>query len=516
MESIINNLKTDSAAGWDRIPTKFVKLAKSELIPVITHLGILSFQEGVFPPVLKRSVIHPIFKGGDRDNINNYRPISVLPVISKILEKLINNRLISFLNTYNLLSDSQYGFRPGLSTEDAILDLTKDITKHLDSKKKALCIFPDLKKAFDTVSVSTLISKLYKIGIRGSFLTLIRDYLHARTQRVKLDDKTISKDVSTSEYGVPQGSVLGPTLFLIYINDLTNLKLLNGRVFSYADDTALLFHDDNWNDVFKKAEIGLTKVIKWLKLHLLSLNTSKTNYIAFSIRDNTQPDEKLSITAHTCLSNNLTCNCSLIEKVKSTKYLGIIIDKNLSWYPQLELVANRARKLIWLLKFLRDISNKDLIIYIYKTLVQSILTYCLPIWGGTYKTKFIGIERAQRAILKVILRKRKSFSTYELYKQANVLTVRQLYILQCILRVHKNLPINTKTLEKRNRYAVIKFKTSNTVFASNQFCNSSISIYNKINRVLNLYGMTYKECKKTTTSWLKSLSYEDTEELLKT
>lgn len=119
-----------------------------------------------------------------------------------------------------------------------------------------MCIFLDLKKAFDTVSVSTLISKLYKIGIRGSFLTLISDYLHARTQRVKLDDKTISKDVSTSEYGVPQGSVLGPTLFLIYINDLTNLKLLNGRVFSYADDTALLFHDDNWNDVFKKAEIG--------------------------------------------------------------------------------------------------------------------------------------------------------------------------------------------------------------------------------------------------------------------
>lgn len=516
IDSIISNLKPESAAGWDKIPTSFLKMAKPVFVPLLTSLGNLIIEQGIFPRDLKRSIIHPIYKGGDRGDINNYRPISVLPVISKIMEKLINSRLLGFLNTFSILSKNQYGFRTGISTENAISDLTRNVTTHLDNKKKALCIFLDLKKAFDTVSIPTLLYKLNRIGIRDNFLALLTDYLQDRTQIVKLDKNTYSNVNISNNYGVPQGSVLGPTLFLIYINDLTNLKLVNGCVFSYADDTALLFHGDNWPEVFAMAETGLAKVMGWLNMNLLSLNMSKTNYITFSIRDSMQPVNNLTISAHTCKRSvdPSKCNCFKIERVNNTKYLGVILDKNLSWYPQLDMVANRARKLIWLFKHLREIADRKLIIYIYTSLVQSLLLYCIIIWGGTYKTTFINIERVQRLILKVMLRKKRLFSTNLLYKEANVLTIRKLYIQQCILNVHKNYSFNPQLLSKRKVNTVVRVKATKTAFAQKQFSAQSVFLYNKINRILNIFSLTHYTCKKKVTTWLKLQSYETIENLL--
>lgn len=487
------------------------------MVPIITRLCILCLQQGIFPRDLKRSIIHPIYKNGNRDDINNYRPISVLPVLSKVIEKVINIRLKKFFNTFNVISNSQYGFQEGISTEDAIMDLTKSISKHLDNKEKTLCIFLDLKKAFDTVSIPILIRKLETLGIRGTFLKLLTNYLQNRSQTVKLDN-IFSSNEETSNYGVPQGSVLGPTLFLAYINDLTNIKLANGKVFSYADDTAILFHGKSWSEVFKLAEAGLDQVIQWLNLNLLSLNTTKTNYIAFSIQDSTQPNPNLTITAHYCGSNDNsahTCNCPKLERLSSTKYLGVMLDRNLSWHSQINLVSNRARKLIWIFKYLRDITDKQLITYIYTTLVQSILLYCIPIWGGTYKTKFISIERAQRVILKVMLHKKKRYSTNKLYSDANVLTVRQLYILQCILKTHKSIIIDPNKLKKRKQHSVITKLVSKTVAVSKQYSFQSIKLYNRINKLLNIYTCSYYQCKTKVAIWLKSLNYQQTEDLLK-
>jgi hypothetical protein len=516
VNSIINSLKPDSAAGWDMIPTRFVIQAKPILVPLLVYLGNLILEQGIFPRNLKRSIIHPVYKSGDRGDINNYRPISVLPIFAKIIEKLINSRLISYLNRFDILSKNQYGFRTGISTEDAILDLTRNITSHLDSKKKALCIFLDLKKAFDTVSIPTLILKLNRIGIRGNFLALLSDYLQDRSQVVKLDNDTFSNVTKTNNYGVPQGSVLGPTLFLIYINDLTNLILTKGCVFSYADDTAILFHGDNWSEVFNTAESGLVKVMHWLKLNLLSLNMSKTNYITFSIRAGSQPETNLCITAHSCQNTDTSnaCNCQIIERVNHTKYLGVIVDRNLSWYQQLEAVANRARKLIWLFKHLRDIVDRDLIIYVYKSLVQSILLYCIVIWGGTYKTKFINIERAQRLILKVMLRKKRLYGTSLLYQETGVMTVRQLYIQQCILKKHKNNVFDPKLLRKRKVNIAIPVKATKTLFAQKQFSNQSAILYNKVNKIINIFSLPYLTCKKKVSLWLKLLSYETIEDMV--
>lgn len=334
------NLKSNSASGWDNIPTKFLKYTSMIVVPIITHLANQCFTKGIFPALLKEAIITPVHKGGDRDDISNYRPISVLTCLSKIIEKLINTRLLNYLAKFNILSDSQFGFRRNKSTEDAVSSLSSLIAEHLDRGEKCLTVFLDLKKAFDTVSTSILACKLEKIGIRGIALDLFKDYLTNRKQRVKVGQH-ISSDASVL-YGVPQGSVLGPTLFLIYINDLCNMKILNAKVFSYADDTAVAFYGCSWHDVKHHAETGISRVADWLKSNLLTLNTSKTNFICFSISKRNEPVDKNEIVIHTCKgAYGNTCNCPSIRKVTETKYLGVVLDKRLSWYPHLEQVTAR-------------------------------------------------------------------------------------------------------------------------------------------------------------------------------
>ncbi|CAG9121615.1 unnamed protein product [Plutella xylostella] len=218
----------------------------------------MCFKNGVFPDLFKKSLIHPIHKGGNRDVVGNYRPISVLPALSKILEKLMNSRLTNYLEKENLISNSQFGFRAGRSTEDAVSSLTEYIVDLLDNKRKCIGIFLDLAKAFDTVSIPILLSKMENIGIRGQSLEIFSDYLTNRTQRVKIGNLT-SSDLPVT-FGVPQGSVLGPSLFLIYINELCLHTPVNGRIFSFADDTALVYEGETWMEARNNAETGLQKV----------------------------------------------------------------------------------------------------------------------------------------------------------------------------------------------------------------------------------------------------------------
>lgn len=513
IEHILMNIDSNSAPGWDNIPTNFLKKSKEILVPVICHLANNCFAQGVFPGALKKSIITPVYKGGGRDDVNNYRPISVLTSISKILEKLINTRLVNYLNKYNILAKTQFGFRKSLSTEDAIATLTSLIVENLDNAQKCLAIFLDLKKAFDTVSAPILVQKLENIGIRGTPLALLQDYLNERTQRTKIGSY-MSHDVDVV-FGVPQGSVLGPTLFLIYINDLCNMDMDMGSVVSYADDTALVFSGNTWADVYKYSEVGLAKVSEWLNKNLLTLNTIKTNYISFSIRNSSQPDPEYRIKIHSCGTQcSRVCNCPTISKVDKIKYLGIMVDQNLSWNHHINLVSTRVRKLIWIFKNLRYVATKELLIKVYTALAQSVMVYCIPIWGGSSKTKLLELERAQRTLLKVIHFKKYRFPTTELYKISDVLTARKLYILNCIVKLHKANGFDPQILRKRRKDIVLPYQIVSTTFARQQYKRQSSYLYNKINKVLNIYPLNSYECKTSLSMWLKSLNYEDTERLL--
>lgn len=513
VDNILMGLDSSSAPGWDGISNKFLKLARVCVVPLISQLANLCFKTGIFPKALKRSIITPVYKNGARDDANNYRPISVLPSISKIIEKLIDNRLRNYLNKFKILSNSQFGFRKGLSTQDAITELTSLITDEVDKKNKCVTVFLDLKKAFDTISVPILVRRLESIGIRGTALSLFESYLQDRTQAVKID-KYCSNEQYIS-FGVPQGSVLGPTLFLIYINQLCEVGIAGGRIFSYADDTAVVCTGKTWDSVKRIAEVGLANIASWLNSNLLTLNVAKTNYICFAPYVNSQPALDFGIRIHTCgNSSNRNCNCSPITKVKETKYLGIIIDQRLSWHSHLELIMGRVRKLVWIFKTLRHVMVREMLAKIYIALVQSIIIYCIPVWGGATKTKFIDIERAQRSLLKVMYCKPYKFSTDALYKIDNLLSVRKLYILHMTQRCHKSLPFNQNKQNKRRNDIVAHSRGVRTAFAGRQYKSQSAFVYNQINKTLQIYPMKQYDCKKTLIQWLNTLTYEEVENLL--
>ena len=515
VHATVMGLKLESAPGWDNISVKFLKAAHEQIVPILSYLSNLCFEQGIFPDALKVAVITPVYKGGDRSDPSNYRPISVLPSISKILEKLLNSRLIKYLSKHNILSPSQFGFRQGKSTEDAILSLTSTIVDRVDKGSKCLAVFLDLKKAFDTVSVPVLLQRLEHIGIRGSPLEIFKSYLNKRKHTVKIGEFTSTEE--TISYGVGQGTVLGPTMFLIYINNLCNMNIVGGSIFSYADDTAIVFADKSWAKVKTSAETGLSRIADWLNRNLLTLNATKSNYICFTKYANTQPPPQFQIKIHLCANSPLPdCSCAIIDQLQSTKYLGIMIDQRLSWHMHTELIMKRVRQLIWTFKTLRHVASKNLLHRVYVSLAQSILTYCLSCWGGTTKIKFLELERAQRSLLKVMLFKPYRFPTQSLYLTADVLSVRKLYLLHLILRKHKSLPYdpNKSNTSSRRSYLVAPTIPVRSVFAKRQYARQSSHLYNLLNRELNIYPLKLRDCKLTVTDWLKTKTYDDIETLV--
>lgn len=512
IEAIILNLSNDCAVGWDSIPAKLLKMARHILVPHLTKLIELCFVQGVFPRVLKKSLITPVYKSGLKDDVENYRPISVLSTISKILEKVLNTRLISFLEHNKILSDSQFGFRQGRSTEDAVGQLVDHLSSCIDTKQKCVGIFLDLAKAFDTVSIPLLVDKLERIGIRGNALGIFSDFLQDRTQTVKICGH-VSSDARVV-YGVPQGSILGPSLFLVYINDLCQQTLTKGKIFTYADDTALVFHGETWDEVKQNAEIGLYRVSQWLRANLLTLNVTKSTLVQFSF-SKVKP-QQIDVKYHECNSpsGNVPCSCVIMGKSRTVKYLGVILDDKLNWKQHIELTTTRIRKLIWIFKKLRNVADLELLRMVYYALAQSVIGYCIGIWGGAFKSHMITLERAQRSVLKVMTFRPFRFPTTTLYNMCKVLTVRQMYIYQLVIKQHIITPCNKVILRKRTLRNICPVIVCQTTSARRQRIHLSNYLYNKTNRELRINPLSLQEVKTKVKSWLLTLDYTQTESLL--
>lgn len=476
--SAINSLNINSAPGPDNIDNRLLKEIKFEIATPLTYLINRSFELGHFPNELKKSVIIPLFKSGDRTILTNYRPISLTCNMAKIFEKLVKKKLMKYLENNRLISNHQFGFRDGRGTHDALFELTKYITNSLDESKKCIAVFLDLAKAFDTVSHDLLLKKLEAVGIRGVAYDWFTSYLTNRTQTVKINQHVSSETVI--EFGVPQGTVLGPILYLIYANDLCNLPI-NGRIISYADDTVLLVHADTWERALQNAEVELGLVIKCLNQNLLTLNIDKTKFLTFALTGTVKPNNQ-SLRLHN-YSQNQSCDCLSIEQTNQVNYLGLIVDDRLHWDKHATQLTLRLRKLIYKFVQLRRILTPNILKSIYYALVESTLSYGILVWGGTNITYISPVIQIQKLILRIINFKIPRYPSKLLFKEYEVLSLRQIYISKILIFIRKH-PEHTTTISHshntRQKQTNLSLPRMSTGFAQKHAMYLAPRIYNKV------------------------------------
>ena len=312
VEFEIRKLRENKSCGHDDIPPKLVKNISKYVIKPLTYIYNQSFLTGSIPDDLKVALVTPVFKANDKEEFSNYRPISVLPCFSKILEKLMYNRLLKYLDQNNILFPSQYGFRRKHSTNLATIELITKISQAIDNNENTLGVFLDLAKAFDTVNHEILLRKLDHYGVRGIVNKWFKNYLTGRKQIVKY--KSVQSQSLTITCGVPQGSVLGPLLFLIYMNDVSRCsKKLSFILF--ADDTNLFYSHKNVDILYNTMNQELKNITSWLSCNKLSLNVKKTHFMVFKTKRK-KLDQVFEI----------KINDQQIDKVNYTKFLGLYID----------------------------------------------------------------------------------------------------------------------------------------------------------------------------------------------
>lgn len=389
--SIINELQNGKSSD---IPITVVKSACNIISPYLSKLYNEQIASGIFPQILKTSKITPIYKKGNKELIENYRPVSTLPIFGKIFEKIIYSRLYKFLTYKQILLDSQFGFRKGHSTSHALHYSSNIIKQELVNKNHVLGIFIDLSKAFDTLDHRILLRKLENCGIRGVANDLLKSYLSDRTQYTCfLGEKSTLQPII---YGVPQGSVLGPLLFLIYINDIVNCIDASVKLVLYADDTNIFITDKDKNNLIQKANTVLKRVNDYMKSNLLHINVDKCCYMHFDPRSNHKEadtdEEEIA----------LQINGVIIPEVESTKFLGVMIDNKLTWIPQIESLHKKLKSSTGMLRRMRDFIPKENYKTLYYALFESHLTYCITVFGHVAKIHSERLFTVQKHCIRIL------------------------------------------------------------------------------------------------------------------
>ena len=426
--NIINSLDQNKACGADEISVSILKKINSSVSPIISLLINNSFKTGIYPECLKLAKVVPIHKGGEKSKPGNYRPISILSIINKIFEKVFYSRLISFLDKNNIINENQFGFRHGYSTTMAVAEFYEKILKSLDSDKMTCAVLLDLSKAFDSVDRKILMYKLLNYGIRGKAWDLMNSYLENRKQFVCAGG--IESQLANVNVGVPQGSVLGPLLFILHINDMKSSTQMN--VLNFADDTVLYMDFDGLNNVENFINNELEKVNVWMETNHLRINASKTKYMIFA------PNNEIFSHASNI---KLKIGKSLhLEQVDEYKYLGLIIDSKLTWNSHIQRLHSKLSQSLGILYRCRHYLNKKSLILLFHSLFSTHLNYGILCWGrcGGLKSLQIIVNKAIRCIN--FLSYRDNVSHY--YYKDNFMPIDDIYKLELgkfMFKFNKNL-----------------------------------------------------------------------------
>jgi hypothetical protein len=382
---LLNNLKANKAPGPDNISPRILKELATDVAPILTCIFNLSYQTGEVPEIWKSANVCPIYKKGKRFEAINYRPVSLTCIACKIMEHIITSNIMKHADSQKILYPFQHGFRRGLSCETQLIELIDDVTVNMDEGKQTDCLVMDFSKAFDKVSHSLLTYKLNHYGIRGKTNQWIKSFLSGRTQRVVVEGDT--SDSIPVASGVPQGSVLGPSLFLFYINDMPHNIASKIRLF--ADDTIsyLAVTSESDCDVLQR---DLDKLALWEDKWLMQFHPEKCNVLSITKNRN-------------LIRRNYTLRDHVLEQVTSTKYLGVTISSDLKWTPHINNICGKANGTIGFLKRNLNISNRHIKEKAYKSLVRPVLEYACAAWDPHLKTDIDKLEKVQRRAARYVL-----------------------------------------------------------------------------------------------------------------
>lgn len=514
VRNIVRSLRDTRSVGYDEISTKILKTCIDKIVAVITFLVNFSFESGTFPETLKLSIIKPLYKKGCKKCTENYRPITLISIWSKVFEKCMHDRLTNFTTKYNIINSEQYGFQKLKSTSLAIFSLIQHILNNINGDKMTTALFLDLSKAFDHISHGKLLDKMEAIGIRGPALSWIASYLTNRKQKVVIGKITKNKehlfyssDERHNSIGVPQGSVLGPTLFLLYINSISDVT--NHKCILFADDITIIVTTDKNTNTIKDHETDinntLNNIIQWLDINNLTINLNKTNYIQFNQSKHLQYNFNLNIN-----SGHVT-----IKNATQTKFLGILIDQDLNWKTHVNDLCHRVNRFVYALKQVRKVTSISTALVSYHAYVESILRYGIIAWGNStdLDRAFIAQKKCIRAIAGI----QSDESCRPYFREFGLLPLPSLYIFEICTFVKKHFTlfkracdINSRTRRDPDRL-IMEIVPRSKKYSRNCVA-MCINIYNKIPKSLKTLNIS--NFKNKLRDWLKCKNYYSVNEFL--
>lgn len=415
---ILASLNISKAVGPDDVSPRVLHAGRKILSPILTKFFNASLSSGIYPDLWKRAHITPIHKKDDPSLTSNYRPVSLLSCTSKVFEKIVTNKLMAYLG--DLITDKQSGFLPFHSTVTQLLEIYDEIVQALNCQKEIQFLFFDISKAFDRVWHRGLLFKLEKFGIKNTMLQWFKSYLTNRKQCVIL--KGTKSEYLSIDAGVPQGSVLGPTLFLLYINDLPSGIINNIRLF--ADDTCLYVASEEMHNKTQSINRDMDLIRNWASQWLVNFNASKTVNLLVSRR---REPTKL----------NITFSGKIITPSEEHKHLGILINSKGTWRNHVEVLITSAHKKLSIFRGLKYKLDRKSLEIMYKTVIRPCFEYGDVIWDNIDTDLVIKLEHIQKDCLRVITGLTRSVSTDKLYLEAGFHTLAERRHIHKLIMFHK-------------------------------------------------------------------------------
>lgn len=419
IKKVLSSLRSKESSGFDGISVKFLKFLSPALVTPLTLIINQSLVTGIFPTKLKIAKVIPLLKKGHAYILDNYRPVSLLSAISKLFEKVVYNQLYEYFQRYKLFYTSQYGFRKRHSTEYATLELLDKLLHDIDDRNATFAVYMDLSKAFDTLNHNILLEKLHRYGIHDSELSWFSNYLCNRTQYVEIEG--YQSETLLIKTGVPQGSILGPLLFLIYMNDAPNSAPLL-RFILYADDTTAMCPIRLSGAANLEISRELSKISDWLAVNQLSLNIDKTKYMLFHAIN-----KDLS-----SFTQNILIDRNEIERVDAFKFLGLVLNQNVSWKDYTDMIANKISRNIGVLNKVKHFLPHNILKSLYCSMIQSYFNYTILAWGHESQR----LENLQKRAIRVITVSKYNAHVEPLLKSMGLLKLSDIFKLQSLKFYH--------------------------------------------------------------------------------